>query len=168
MIPSMAWHFKPYNIDQLLLLPLNLREWLPNDHLALYLAELLNAMDLSAIWESYERKDSRGRDGYHPMMMVRLIVHGYSIGVTSSRKIEKATYEDVAFRVLSADLHPDHDTIANMGLLVRRCTTDARLAKRGSQCPLLTGDASRRLPHYTRWCARGETEHGQMPYGSAC
>ena len=113
MIQDMSRHFKPYNIDQLLLLPPNLREWLPNDHLSLYLAELLNAMDLSAIWESYERKDSRGRDGYHPMMMVRLIVYGYSIGVTSSRKIEKATYEDVAFRVLSADLHPDHDTIAN-------------------------------------------------------
>jgi len=113
MIQDMPRHFKPYNIDQLLLLPPNLREWLPNDHLSLYLAELLNAMDLSAIWESYQRKDSRGRDGYHPLMMVRLIVYGYSIGVTSSRKIEKATYEDVAFRVLSADLHPDHDTIAN-------------------------------------------------------
>ncbi len=60
----------------------------------------------------YERKDGRGLSAYHPLLMTRLLLYGYCIGITSSRKIEKATYDNLAFRYLSADQHPDHDTLA--------------------------------------------------------
>jgi transposase len=69
-------------------------------------------LDLSAILSQYGRKDGRGKSAWHPVMMVRLLVYGYAVGVRSSRAIEKATYEDVAFRYLAADEHPDHDVIA--------------------------------------------------------
>ena len=69
-------------------------------------------LDLSAIYASYEAKDGRGQAAYAPEMMVRVLLYGYCVGVYSSRKIETRTYEDVAFRYLSADEHPDHDTIA--------------------------------------------------------
>jgi transposase len=67
---------------------------------------------LSAIYASYEAKDGRGQAAYAPEMMLRVLLYGYSIGVYSSRKIESRTYEDVVFRFLFADQHPDHDTIA--------------------------------------------------------
>src|SRR5216684_8454947 len=68
-------------------------------------------LDLSAFYRSYEEKDGRGQAAYHPVMMVRLLLYGYCVGVMSSRQIEKRTYEDVAFRYLSADEHPDHTTV---------------------------------------------------------
>ena len=61
---------------------------------------------MSAIYAEYERKDGRGLSAYHPLLMTRLLLYGYCIGITSSRKIEKATYDDLAFRYLSADQHP--------------------------------------------------------------
>jgi transposase len=67
-------------------------------------------LDLPKFYASYEEKDGRGQAAYHPVMMVRLLIYGYCIGVVSSRQIEKRTYEDVAFRYLSADEHPDHTT----------------------------------------------------------
>jgi transposase len=72
----------------------------------------MNELDLSSIYASYERSDGRGLAAYHPVLMARLLLYGYCIGVTSSRKIEQATYDNVAFRYLSADQHPDHDTVA--------------------------------------------------------
>jgi transposase len=72
----------------------------------------MNELDLSTIYASYERSDGRGLAAYHPVLMARLLLYGYCIGVTSSRKIEQATYDNVAFRYLSADQHPDHDTLA--------------------------------------------------------
>ena len=72
-----------------------------------------NELDLSAIYADYERSDGRGLSAYHPLLLTRLLLYGYSIGVTSSRAIEKATYDNVAFRYLAADQHPDHDTIAS-------------------------------------------------------
>ena len=69
------------------------------------------SLELSEFYASYEEKDGRGQAAYHPVMMVRLLIYGYCIGVVSSRQIEKRTYEDVAFRYLSADEHPDHTTI---------------------------------------------------------
>jgi transposase len=72
----------------------------------------MNELDLSSIYGSYERSDGRGLSAYHPMLMARLLLYGYCIGVTSSRKIEQATYDNLAFRYLSADQHPDHDTLA--------------------------------------------------------
>jgi len=72
----------------------------------------VEALDLSAIYASYEAGDGRGQAAYAPEMMVRVLLYGYATGTYSSRKIEARTYEDVAFRYLSADQHPDHDTIA--------------------------------------------------------
>jgi transposase len=66
-----------------------------------------NELDLSAIYAEYERKDGRGLSAYHPLLMTRLLLYGYCIGLTSSRKIEKATYDNLAFRYLSADERPD-------------------------------------------------------------
>ena len=98
-------------IDQSLLMPPCLQDWLPENHLARFVADLVKSLDLSAFYRSYEEKDGRGQAAYHPMMMVRLLLYGYCIGVTSSRQIEKRTHEDVAFRYLSADEHPDHSVI---------------------------------------------------------
>jgi transposase len=104
--------FRPYNVDQRLLLPLDLRDWLPEGHLALFVSDIVDNLDLSAIFDAYEEGDGRGRPPYHPAMMVKLLVYGYCLGVKSSRKLERATYEDVGFRVLAGNQHPDHDSIA--------------------------------------------------------
>lgn len=108
----MAKGYLPYTLDQRLLLPPDMRAWLPEGHAALFVSDVIDAMDLSAIHAVYETGDDRGRAGYHPAMMVKLLAYGYCFGVTSSRRIERATYEDVAFRVLSGDQHPDHDSVA--------------------------------------------------------
>jgi transposase len=104
--------FRTCDLDQPFLLPPSLQDWLPEDHLARFIAELVVGLDLSKIYGFYGRRDGRGKAAYHPLMMVRLLLYGYCVGVMSSRRIERASYEDVAFRYLSADQHPDHDTIA--------------------------------------------------------
>jgi transposase len=104
--------FRPYTQDQPLLLPPDLREWLPEGDLALFISDVVDELDLSAIYRTYERTDGRGQAAYHPALMVKLLLYGYCTGVASSRKIEQATYRDVAFRVLAADQHPDHDSLA--------------------------------------------------------
>ena len=105
--------FKPYDLDQPYLLPPDLRSWLSEGHLALFVSDVVDALDLSAILDVYERGDGRGYPPYHPVMMVKLLVYGYCTGKTSSRKIEKATWEDVGYRVLSGNQQPDHDSIAD-------------------------------------------------------
>jgi transposase len=90
-----------------------LQDWLPENHLARFIAEVSNELDLSAIYSEYERKDGRGLSAYHPLLLTRLLLYGYAMGVTSSRRIERATHEDVAFRYLAANQHPDHDTLAH-------------------------------------------------------
>ncbi len=102
-----------YDPEQQLLMPPDLREWLPEGHLALFVSDVVDELDLSAILGHYESGDGRGRPPYHPLMMVKLLVYGYCIGKVSSRKLEQATYEEVAFRVLACNQHPDHDSIAN-------------------------------------------------------
>ena len=81
--------------------------------MARFVADVMNELDLSRIYAEYERSDGRGLSAYHPLLLTRLLLYGYSIGVTSSRAIERATYDNVAFRYLAADQHPDHDTIAS-------------------------------------------------------
>ncbi len=103
--------FRPYHVNQGLLLPPDLRDWLPEGHLASFISDVVDALDLSAIFESY--KTRHGQPPYHPAMMVKLLLYAYCTGKPSSRKIERATHEDVAYRVLAADQHPDHDTIAS-------------------------------------------------------
>lgn len=109
----MAKQFLPYNLDQRLLLPPDLREWLPEGHLALFVSDVVDTLDLSAILDTYRKDDDRGRGGHDPRMMVKLLVYGYCVGRPSSRKIERETHEDVGFRVLAGDQHPDHDCIAD-------------------------------------------------------
>lgn len=102
--------FRPYDLSQLLLLPPDLRQWLRPDHLALYVSDIVEQLDLSAILNAYE--EGRGQPPYHPQMMVKLLIYGYCVGKMSSRKLEEATYDDVAFRVLSGNQQPDHASIA--------------------------------------------------------
>jgi transposase len=104
--------FRTDNLDQGLLLPPSLHDWLPEKHLARFIADVVEELDLGVIYGSYGG-DGRGLSAYHPSMMVRLLLYGYCTGVVSSRKMERATHEDVPFRYLSADTHPDHDTISS-------------------------------------------------------
>jgi len=104
--------FHSDGLDQILLLPPSLHDWLPEKHLARFVAGVVQTLDLSALYSSYDEKDGRGQAAYHPAMMVRVLLYGYCIGVASSRQIERKTYEDVAFRYLSADEHPDHSTLS--------------------------------------------------------
>jgi transposase len=103
--------FRSYAPDQLLLLPPDLREWLPEGHAAYFILDVLGELDLSKIYASYDSSKG-GRPGFDPRLMTGLLLYGYCQGVVSSRKIEKATHESVPFRVLAANQHPDHDTIA--------------------------------------------------------
>jgi transposase len=103
--------YRPYEPDQAFLLPPSLREWLPEDHLALFLLDVVKELDLSPIYAHYER-ELRGFPPHHPRLMVTLLLYAYCVGVPSSRKIERRTHEDVAFRVLCANTHPDHKCIS--------------------------------------------------------
>ena len=104
--------FKPYNPDQLFLLPPALRDWLPEDHVALFMSDVVDALDLTPIVGAYEDGDGRGQPPYHPAMMVKLLVYAYCMGKPSSRQIERATYEEIPYRILAANQHPDHDSLA--------------------------------------------------------
>jgi len=108
----MGKSFLPDDVNQSLLFPPSLHDWLPERHLARFLVDVVSALDLSAIYASYEVGDGRGMSAYAPAMMVRVLLYGYATGVYSSRKLEAKTYDEVAFRYLSADAHPDHDTFA--------------------------------------------------------
>lgn len=108
----MSKQFRSCDLNQAYLLPPSLQDWLPEGHLARFVAEVVETLDLSEIYARYEEGDGRGLAAYDPRMMVRLLIYGYCRGVASSRRMERATYEDVAFRYLAADQHPDHDTIA--------------------------------------------------------
>ena len=94
-------------------MPPSLQDWLPEGHLARLVADVVEGLDLSRIYCFYGRRDGRGKAAYHPGMMVRVLLYGYCVGGMSSRRRERATHDDVAFRYLSADQHPDHDTLAN-------------------------------------------------------
>lgn len=108
----MAREFLPYDLDQQYLLPPSLKEWLPAGHLVFFISDVVDSLDLSAIMEHYQKDELRGRPGYHPAMLVKLLIYGYAQGKTSSRKLERSTYEEVPYRVLSGNTHPDHDSIA--------------------------------------------------------
>jgi transposase len=108
----MTKRFRDCNLDQILLLPLCLHDWLPQSHLARFIADLMKELDLSPFYAQYQGEDGRGQSAYDPRMMTRLLLYGYAVGVTSSRRIERATHDDVAFRYLAANQHPDHASIA--------------------------------------------------------
>jgi transposase len=104
----MARVFKSANYEQPMLLPPTIDEWLPNDHLARFIVNIIEQLNLSELYNSYGQ---RGSIPYDPKLILGLIFYGYCIGVFSSRKIERATFDSVAFRYISGDHHPDHDTI---------------------------------------------------------
>ena len=106
-----AQRFREYNPNQDFLLPPSLREWLPSDHLANLISDVVDTLDLSEITNAYD-KSQGGQAPFHPVLMTKLLLYAYCVGVPSSRRIEKNTYEVIPFRVLSANQYPDHDTIA--------------------------------------------------------
>ncbi len=107
--------YRPYEPDQMLLMPPSLREWLPGGHLAYFVSDTVEQMDLRAIEEVYEEEEEeeRGYPPYHPVMLVKVLLYAYSVGVYSSRRIAKKLQEDVAFRVLGAGNFPDFRTISD-------------------------------------------------------
>jgi transposase len=107
----MGTSFRPYQPQQTLLLPPSLKEWLPEGHLAYFIAETVDLMDLSAFFKHYEG-DGRRNQPFHSRMMVKILLYGYATGVFSSRKLARKIREDVAFRVLAAGKFPAHRTIA--------------------------------------------------------
>jgi transposase len=108
----MAKTYRPYVPEQDLLLPPSLREWLPEDHLVYFVSDLIDQLDLSAIAGVYEDEE-RGYPPYHPVMLTKVLVYAYCVGVFSSRRIQRRLVEDVGFRVLAAGNAPDFRTIAD-------------------------------------------------------
>ncbi len=104
--------YRPYLPEQDLLLPPSLRDWLPESHLAYFISDVVDQLDLSEIHAVYET-DPRGQPPYDPRMMTKLLVYGYCVGVYSARKIQQRLVEDVAFRVLAAGNQPDFRTISD-------------------------------------------------------
>ena len=104
--------FRPYNPDQLFLLPQDMKQWLPEEDLVYFIMDVLKQVDLRKIYRPYE-SERRGQPPYNPTMMVGLLLYAYAVGMPSSRKIEQATYHSIPFRVLTANQQPDHDTIAD-------------------------------------------------------
>ena len=102
-------NFRPVDRETGFLLPPSVEEWLPERHLARFVVEVIEQLDLSAFVKAYR---GSGSASYHPSMLLGLLVYGYATGVFSSRKLERATYDSVAFRFIAANDHPDHDTIA--------------------------------------------------------
>jgi transposase len=107
----MAQNFLSSDRDQPLLLPPDLRDWLPEDHLAWFVIEAIEELDLEPFYASY-RQDGHGAAAHEPKMMVTLLAYAYCVGERSSRGIERRCREDVAFRVICANQVPDHATIA--------------------------------------------------------
>ena len=108
----MSKTYLPYDPDQQLLLPAALQEWLPDHHLAYFISDVVDQLDLSSITARYEG-ERRGGPPYHPRMMVKVLLYGYCIGVASSRRIAQQLHEDIAFRVLAANNTPDFRTISD-------------------------------------------------------
>lgn len=115
----MAKTYRCYEPDQMFLMPPSLRDWLPEDHLAYFVSDLVDGLDLSEIESVYEREE-RGQPPYHPRMMTKVALYAYCTGVFSSRRIEKRLVEDIAFRVLAAGNTPDFRTLSDFRKLHRQ------------------------------------------------
>jgi transposase len=112
----MAISYRPYEPQQEMLLPASLQDWLPRGHLAYFISDTVDALDLSAFYARYAGGGARNQP-FHPAMMVKLLVYGYATGVFSSRKIERRLHEDLAFRMLGAGNFPKHRTIRDFRAL---------------------------------------------------
>ncbi len=105
----MSTNFISTDRNTIYLLPPSIQDWLPEDHLARFVVDIVSQLNLRSITDQY---GGRGSKAYHPRMLLALLFYGYATGVFSSRKLERATYDSVAFRFIAANKHPDHDTIA--------------------------------------------------------
>ena len=105
----MSTNFISVDRNTIYLLPPSVQDWLPEGHLARFVVDIISQLNLRSITDQY---GGRGSKAYHPRMLLSLLFYGYATGVFSSRKIELATYDSVAFRFIAANKHPDHDTIA--------------------------------------------------------
>jgi transposase len=137
----MAKTFRAYQPEQRFLMPPSLSDWLPPGHLAYFVSDLVEQLDLSAIESVYEEEE-RGQPPYHPRMMTKVLVYAYCVGVYSSRRMEKRLVEDVGFRVLAAGNEPDFRTLSDFRKLhlqalqglfeqVLRIAVEAKLVKLG-------------------------------------
>jgi len=104
--------YRPYFPDQDLLLPPSLRDWLAEDHLVYFVSDVVDQLDLSAIYAWYGG-EKRGQPPYDPLLMTKLLVYGYCTGVFSSRRLQKRIQEDIPFKVLAAGNEPDFRTISD-------------------------------------------------------
>jgi transposase len=107
----MAYNFLRGYRDQPFLLPPDLRDWLPDGHLAWFLLEVVDQVDLDPFYQAH-RNDGHGHPAYDPKTLLGVLLYGYCIGVRSSRQLERRRTEDLAFRVLAGNQTPDHVTIA--------------------------------------------------------
>ena len=112
----MAISYRPCKPQQGMLLPASLHDWLPKGHLAYFIGDTVDALDLKAFYARYAAGGARNQP-FHPSMMVKLLVYGYATGVFSSRKIERRLHEDLAFRMLGAGNFPKHWTIRDFRAL---------------------------------------------------
>ena len=126
--------FRPYDTEQVLMMAPVLSDWVPEGDLAHFVSDLVeDSLDLSEIYVSYE--EERGYPPYDPRLMLKLLLYGYATGTVSSRKLEQATYRDVAVRMLVADQHPDYRSIArfrarHLGALAELFVQALRLCKK--------------------------------------
>ena len=167
----MAKTYRTYLPDQPLLLPPDLRNWLEPGHIAHFIDEVGEGLDLSAIYCVYEREE-RGFPPYHPEMMVKLLLYGYCTGVYSSRKIARALHENIAFRFLSRDNYPDFRTISEFrrihlqalaGLFkqVLRLAQEAGVVKLGKVAldgTKIKANASKHKAMSYKWMRKNEAE----------
>ena len=158
----MSTTFRRYAPDQTLLLPADMREWLPKGHLAYHVSDLVDGLDLTAFFAPYAG-DGRRNAPYAPRMMVKVLLYAYATGVFSSRGIARKLEEDVAFRVLAAGNFPQHRTLCEFR---RRRTTDQaartrawRRSSRHIELSKQSPDRAHRLRHTPsarQRCAEGQ------------
>ncbi len=169
----MPMTFRPWTPEQTALLPPSPSDWLSDDHQVQFLLDLMDELDLSAIVIPAQSKDPRGEKGFDPRMMAMLLFYAYCVGIVSSRKIERACYEDLAFRVLTANQQPDHSRISEF----RRRNLDALKgllfsSSAGEMPTVMTMDAGYWSEDNTKLCADQEIDAsiatGRRPHVSRC
>jgi transposase len=109
----MPTNYRTYQPEQSYLLPPSPSDWLPENHLAFFISEVVDEMDLSGLYERHEESDPRGNQPFHPAMMLKILIYAYATGTFSSRRIAQKIEEDVAYRVLAAGNFPQHRTICD-------------------------------------------------------
>ena len=169
----MSTTFRPYAPDQSLLLPPDVREWLPEGHLAHHISDLVDDLDLTAFYAPYEG-DGRRNAPYEPRMMVKVLLYAYATGVFSSRRVARRLEEDVAFRVLAAGNFPQHRTLCEfrrrhledfqaLFVEVVRLAQELGLARLGKLS--IDGTKVRAMQEEERWSEMGAALQGALFMG---